>query len=289
MDWMSLQWITAYWMPLLIAVGIGLILGWLLIGLPAQRRNAELEERIAEHQSKNRRTERELMDARREIENLNREVSRVAAERDELRNRLSAAQEELKASTERIEALQAELQSRSIEVADVKMQLALLHDQLDRTQSNAVNELEELRTRYEAAVLENRQLRETLDAIQSRLSALEAEAGVSAENERAREAALHEAYQRAVNLQSLLEESERARAELQAELNSLKATVAALSATKADLEDRLQKARGDVASEMAALTSTMIKMKDEEQLAANTRIAELTRQLHELQAKQAVG
>lgn len=289
MDWMSLQWITVYWMPLLIAVGIGLILGWLLIGLPAQRRNGELEERIAEHQSKNRRTERELMDARREIENLNREVSRVAAERDELRNQLSAAQEELKTSVERIEALQADLQSRSIEVADVKMQLAMLHDQLDRTQSNAANELEELRARYEAAVLENKQLRETLDAIQSRLSALEAEAGVSAENERAREAALNEAYQRAVNLQSLLEESERARAELQAELDSLKATAAALSATKADLEDRLQKARGDVASEMAALTSTMIKMKDEELLAANTRIAELTRQLHELQAKQAVG
>lgn len=289
MDWMSLQWITVYWMPLLIAVGIGLILGWLLIGLPAQRRNGELEERIAEHQSKNRRTERELMDARREIENLNREVSRVAAERDELRNQLSAAQEELKTSVERIEALQADLQSRSIEVADVKMQLAMLHDQLDRTQSNAANELEELRARYEAAVLENKQLRETLDAIQSRLSALEAEAGVSAENERAREAALNEAHQRAVNLQSLLEESERARAELQAELDSLKATAAALSATKADLEDRLQKARGDVASEMAALTSTMIKMKDEELLAANTRIAELTRQLHELQAKQAVG
>ena len=289
MDWMSLQWITVYWMPLLIAVGIGLILGWLLIGLPAQRRNGELEERIAEHQSKNRRTERELMDARREIENLSREVSRVAAERNELRNQLSAAQEELKTSVERIEALQADLQSRSIEVADVKMQLAMLHDQLDRTQSNAANELEELRARYEAAVLENKQLRETLDAIQSRLSALEAEAGVSAENERAREAALNEAYQRAVNLQSLLEESERARAELQAELDSLKATAAALSATKADLEDRLQKARGDVASEMAALTSTMIKMKDEELLAANTRIAELTRQLHELQAKQAVG
>jgi hypothetical protein len=33
----------------------------------------------------------------------------------------------------------------------------------------------------------------------------------------------------------------------------------------------------------------MIKMKDEELLAANSRIAELTRQLHELQAKQAVG
>ncbi|MCS6824977.1 MAG: hypothetical protein NZ553_00030 [Caldilinea sp.] len=289
MDWMNLQWIIAYWMPLLIAVVVGLILGWLLIGLPAQRRNAELEERLAEHQSKNRRTERELMDARREIETLNREMSSVAAERDELRKRLSAAQEEVKASAERIEGLQADLQSRSIEVADVKMQLAMLHDRLDRAQSNAAHELEELRAQYEATVLENKQLREALDAMQFKLSALEAEAGVSAENERAREAALNEAHQRAVNLQNLLEESERGRAELQAQLDSAKATVAALSATKADLEDRLQKARGDVASEMAALTSTMIKMKDEELLAANARIAELTRQLHELQAKQAVG
>lgn len=289
MEWMNAQWITTNWVPLLLAVVVGLILGWLLIGLPARRRNAELEERIAEHQSKNRRTERELMDARREIENLSREMNRVAAERDELRKRLSSVQEELGASVARVESLQADLQSRNIEVADLKMQLAMLQDQIDRTQNSTVNELEELRSRYEAAVRENKQLREALDATQSRLSTLEAEAGVAAENERAREAALSEAYQRALNLQNLLEESERARAALQAELDSAKATVTALSAAKADLEDRLQKARGDVASEMAALTSTMLKMKDEELLAANSRIAELTRQLHELQAKQAVG
>lgn len=289
MEWMNAQWITTNWVPLLLAVMVGLILGWLLIGLPARRRNAKLEERIAEHQSKNRRTERELMDARREIENLSREMNRVAVERDELRKRLSSVQEELGASVARVESPQADLQSRNIEVADLKMQLAMLQDQIDRTQNSTVNELEELRSRYEAAVRENKQLREALDATQSRLSTLEAEAGVAAENERAREAALSEAYQRALNLQNLLEESERARAALQAELDSAKATVTALSAAKADLEDRLQKARGDVASEMAALTSTMLKMKDEELLAANSRIAELTRQLHELQAKQAVG
>lgn len=289
MEWMNAQWITTNWVPLLLAVMVGLILGWLLIGLPARRRNAELEERIAEHQSKNRRTERELMDAHREIENLSREMNRVVAERDELRKRLSSVQEELGASVARVESPQADLQSRNIAVADLKMQLAMLQDQIDRTQNSTVNESEELRSRYEAAVRENKQLREALDATQSRLSTLEAEAGVAAENERAREAALSEAYQRALNLQNLLEESERARAALQAELDSAKATVTALSAAKADLEDRLQKARGDVASEMAALTSTMLKMKDEELLAANSRIAELTRQLHELQAKQAVG
>lgn len=289
MEWMNAQWITTNWVPLLLAVMVGLILGWLLIGLPARRRNAELEERIAEHQSKNRRTERELMDARREIENLSREMNRVVAERNESRKRLSSVQEELGASVAHVESPQADLQSRNIEVADLKMQLAMLQDQIDRTQNSTVNELEELRSRYEAAVRENKQLREALDAAQSRLSTLEAEAGIAAENERAREAALSEAYQRALNLQNLLEESERARAALQAELDSAKATVTALSAAKADLEDRLQKARGDVASEMAALTSTMLKMKDEELLAANSRIAELTRQLHELQAKQAVG
>lgn len=289
MEWMNIQWVAANWMPLLLAVVVGLILGWLLTGVPAGRRNAELEERIAEQQSKNRRTERELMDARREIETLNREVSRITVERDELSKRLNAAQEELEKSAARIESLQIDLQARSIEAADLKMQLAMLQDQIERTQSSTTGELEELRGRYEAAVRENKQLHEALDAAQSRLSALEAEVGISAENERAREAALNEAYQRVLNLQSLLEESERSRAALQAELDSAKATVAALSAAKADLEDRLQKERGEVASEMAALTSTMIKMKDEELLAANTRIAELTRQLHELQAKQAVG
>ena len=58
---------------------------------------------------------------------------------------------------------------------------------------------------------------------------------------------------------------------------------------KNELEDRLQRARGDVAGEMAVLTSTMMKMKDDALAAANMRIADLTNQLATLKSHQAAG
>ena len=85
------------------------------------------------------------------------------------------------------------------------------------------------------------------------------------------------------------QDRERTLVETQVELDKANASVSALTASKTELEDRLQRARGDVASEMAALTSTMIKMKDDALSSANARIAELTKQLNELQSKQAAG
>lgn len=289
MDWMNMQWITAYWMPLAIAVVVGFILGWLLTGLSPRRRNAEYEAQIADMQSKSRRTERDLSDARKQIDTLKSDVVRAGNERDDLRKQLSAVQDELQSGALQREGLDADLQTRNIEVADAKMQLAMLQDQFDRAQSSAASELEELRARYEAAVAENSQMREAFDAAQSRLGALEVEAGASAESARAREVALNEAYQRAVSLQRLLEDRERELVDAQTELGAAKSSIEALSAAKTELDDRLQKVRGDVASEMAALTSTMIKMKDDALVAANVRLAELTKQVNELQSKQAVG
>ena len=86
-----------------------------------------------------------------------------------------------------------------------------------------------------------------------------------------------------------LEQAKDKYARAQAELDKTKAKASALAASKTELEDKLQRARGDVASEMAALTSTMIKMKDDALSSANARIAELTKQLNELQSKQAAG
>ncbi len=289
MDWMNMQWIMTYWMPLAIAIVIGFILGWLLTGLSPRRRNREYEAQIADMQSKSRRTERDLADARKQIDTLKNDVSRAVNEGDSVRKQLGAVQEELKAAQEQGEGISADLQMRNIEVADAKMQLAMLQDQFDRAQSSAANELEELRARYEAAVAENSQLREAYDSAQAGLATLEVEASTAAESARAREIALNEAYQRAVNLQRLLEDRERAVTDTQAELEAAKAKVEALSTVNAELDDRLQKARGNVASEMAALTSSMIKMKDDALVAANSRIAELTKQVSELQSKQAVG
>lgn len=289
MDWMSVQWITTYWLPLLITVVIGFILGWLLTGLSPRRKNAEYEAQLADLQSKSRRTERELSDARKQADTLKVDVSRAASTIDDLRQQMSALQEQLKSALEQKESLEADLQTRNIELADARMQLAMLQDQGERAQSANAAELEELRARYEAAVHENSQMRAALDATQARVAAIADEASTAAESAKAREIALNEAYQRAVNLQRLLEDRERALIDTQAELESAKTLVTALTASKADLEDRLQKARGDVASEMAALTSTMIKMKDDALTAANQRIAELTKMVNELQSRQAVG
>ena len=64
----------------------------------------------------------------------------------------------------------------------------------------------------------------------------------------------------------------------------LKAELGATSNQKDDLESKLQHARGDVAGELAALTSTMIKMKEDALNEANIRIAALTSELDELRS-----
>ena len=289
MDWMNMQWITTYWMPLVIALVIGFILGWLLTGLSPRRKNAELEAQIADMQTKSRRTERDLADARKQVDSLKSDVANGQNTADDLRKQLAAAQDQANALGEQKEGIDADLQSRNIELADAKMQLAMLQDQVDRAQSSASNEIEDLRARYEAAVAENTGMRNALDAAQGQLSKVEADASNTAETAAAREIALNEAYQRAVNLQRVIEDRERTLVETQAELDKTKANASALAASKTELEDKLQRARGDVASEMAALTSTMIKMKDDALSSANVRIAELTKQLNELQSKQAAG
>ena len=289
MDWMNMQWITTYWMPLVIALVVGFILGWLLTGLSPRRKNAEYEAQIADMQTKSRRTERDLADARKQVDGLKSDVTSGQAAADDLRKQLTAAQDQISALGEQKDSIDADLQNRNIELADTKMQLAMLQDQVDRAQSAAGNEIEDLRARYEAAVAENSGMRSALDAAQGQLSKVTADANSTAETAAAREIALNEAYQRAVNLQRVVEDRERTLVEAQTELDKAKTKAAALAASKTELEDKLQRARGDVASEMAALTSTMIKMKDDALSSANARIAELTKQLNELQSKQAAG
>jgi len=289
MDWMNMQWVTENWMPLLIVLVIGFVLGWLLTGLSPRRKNADYAAQIADMQTKSRRTERDLVDARKQMDSLKSDVVDGQTTSDNLRRQLATAQEQVNTLSEQKDSIDADLQSRTIELADAKMQLAMLHDQLDRAQSTVSNEIEDVRARYEAAVAENTSMRNALDVAQAQLSKVEANANSATETAAAREIALNEAYQRAVNLQRVVEDRERTLVETQVELDKANASVSALTASKTELEDRLQRARGDVASEMAALTSTMIKMKDDALSSANARIAELTKQLNELQSKQAAG
>jgi chromosome segregation ATPase len=296
MYWLNMEWIAANWMPLVVALILGFILGWLLTGLSPRRKNAEYEAQLAELESKSRKTERDLGDARKQVDSLKGAVATTEGTLGDVRKQLTDAQADTQRLGDEKAAVDADLQSSNIELADLKMQLALMQDQFDKTKSSAVAEGEQLHASVDAAAKQIADLNAERDAVAAERDAIAAElAAVRNSSDSAlhslstKDAALNEAYQRAVNLQRALEDREAALTAAQAELSSLRVDVSALNSIKAELENRLQSARGDVAGEMAVLTSTMIKMKDEQVTTANARIAELMNEINALKSHQAAG
>lgn len=289
MDWLNMNWITTYWLPLLLSLVIGFILGWLLTGLSPRRKNAAYEAQIADLESRSRKTERDLADARKQADTMKATVATGESTVNDLRSKLNAAQADAARITDERAGLESELQSRNIELADLKMQLALAQDQADKSRSSAVSDGDMMRGELESRSAQIASLTSERDAAMAELATVRSSADTALQSIASKDAALNESYSRAVNLQRALEDREAALAAANAELENLRVEVAALNSMKAELEDRLQKARGDVAGEMAVLTSTMIKLKEEQLAAANARIAELTTTLNAAKAQQAAG
>jgi chromosome segregation ATPase len=289
MEWLSMAWISANWMPLLVTLLLGFILGWLLTGLSPRRKNSAYEAQIADLESRSRKSERELTDSRKEVDRLKSAV--VAGENSlgDVRSKLTATQAELQSVGEEKSTFEADVQSRNIEVADLKMQLALLQDQYDKTKSSAAAEAESLHAAIQARLADISSLSAERDALSAEVASVRVAADQALHSLSSKDAALNESYQRVVNLQRVLEDRDAALAGAQSELGTLRTDVSSLNNIKAELEDRLQKARGNVAGEMAVLTSTMIKMKEDQLTMANVRIAELTNELNATKAGQAVG
>ena len=206
-----------------------------------------------------------------------------------MRTKLSAAQIDLQTLGEEKSTFEADVQSRNIEVADLKMQLALLQDQFEKSKGGAAAEVDSLRSTMQARLDEIAALATERDALSAEVASVRSAAEQALQSLSSKDAALNESYQRVVNLQRVLEDRDAALAGAQSELTTLRTDVTSLNNIKAELEDRLQKARGDVAGEMAVLTSTMIKMKEDQLTMANVRIAELMNELNATKAGQAVG
>lgn len=289
MDWLNMQWITTYWLPLLISLVIGFILGWLLLGISPRRKAAALEAQLADLEGKARKTERDLGDARKQSDTLKAAVATSETKLNDVSKQLATAQADVAKLNEDKAAADADLQSRNIEAADYKMQLALLQDQYDKARSSTAAEIESLRSQLSAANAQVADLSSARSTAEAELNAVRGNSVNVMESLSNKDAALNEAYTRAVNLQRVLEDREAAVTAAQNELSNLKIEVNALNAVKAELEDRLQRARGDVAGEMAVLTGTMIKMKEEQLTTANARIVELQNEINALRSSQAAG
>jgi chromosome segregation ATPase len=284
-----MAWISANWMPLVVALVLGFILGWLLTGLSPRRKNTAYEAQISDLEASRRKSERELTDVRKERDGLKSSVAASENSLNDVRSKLKTAEADLQKMGEEKSGFEADVQSRNIEVADLKMQLALLQDQFDKSKNGAAAEAESLRALVQGHGDELGSLTSERDALSAEVAAVKSSAEQALQSLSSKDAALNESYQRVVNLQRVLEDRDAALAAAQSELSTLRTDVASLNNIKAELEDRLQKARGDVAGEMAVLTSTMIKMKEDQLTMANVRITELMNELNATKASQAVG
>lgn len=267
MYWLNMNWITENWAPLLITLVIGYVIGWLLTGMPPARRARDLEARNADLEGNQRKSDRELTDLR--------------SDNTKVRNSLTTALADLEAArndTKSLEAKVAALEAAAAEVSPTEEMPAIdaaaadaIAEESDAAEAVAAGGTAALMEQTVAPALAPDQVAERFAAIARTPEAIEAE--------NAREVALKEAIGRAARLQEELDQRETLLSARHAELESLKVELLTSNAARHELDNRLVRAREDVASELAVLASTMIKMKDDALARADARNAALKAEL----------
>ena len=237
---------------------LGFILGWLLTGLSPWRKNKAFEAQIADMESRSRKTERDLTDARKQADQFKGTAAAAESTVNDVRSQLSASEASLQKVTEERASFEADVQSRNIEVADLKMQLALLQDQFDKTRSSGAADAEALRSgldqrsgeivtltaAVDAAAAERDRAAAERDQAAAELASVWASADETMKSLANKDAALNESYQRVVNLQRVLEDCDAALAAAQAELNAARTDLASLTSMKAELKTACRRCVG---------------------------------------------
>ena len=277
-EWLAANW----WLLAIIALAIGFFLGWLIIGRPARKRADEAESNVSVAESNARTAEGKLKDAQ----------NNLAATRQrelDLQGNLSRAQADSTQANAYLGEAREEVTTLEAELAEQKLQLTSLRSSVQQAQEAFTNVLEPLQTRAQALATENQNLKANIEGISADLAAARANVESLNETVASKDTALTEAYARAVRLQRDVTDQQGQLASTQTELGTLRRNVVALTNTNHELENRLQDARGEVANELAVLTSTMLRAKDEQLTKANATIEGLYAQLSELRSKRASG
>lgn len=266
-------WLATYWQPLLIGAVIGLILGWLVFYLPMRGRVKRHEAEAADLYSKLAVGDKAVKEARQQAEDASTDLQTQQVRLNSVQGQLAAVQADLDATMSQKDALDASLLERSSELE----QLQGLNEQLRSDYAALFAQLEQAQQERDA-------YKATLETTTVELGTARNDLAASVDAAANKEVALNEAYLRAVKLQRELMEHQSLLAATQSELAELRRDVASLGSLNADLEGKLQNARGDVAGELALLTSTMLRMKEDSLNQANHRIAALTAELEAMRA-----
>ncbi len=304
MYWLNMSWITENWVPLLVALVLGYLIGWLLTGMSPARRVRELDARARDLEAKQRKTDRELADARSDNTKAKASLTTALADLENARTRTRTLEEKVATLEEAAEesaasdaavadlhrAVGAAAEEDADETAEMEVLVAAMRAAMDAPVDEGASEDfagadedayardNELAVRTAAPVaLAPDQIAESFAAVARTPEAIEAD--------NARQIALTEAYNRAAQLQAELQERDKVLGARQAELESVKAELLTANAARHELDNRLVRAREDVASELAVLASTMIKMKDDALARAEARMSALNNELNGLRAE----
>ncbi len=278
------QLLAAYWLPMLILLAIGFILGWLIIGRPARKRADAAEYGASELQSKLRGADKTLSESQEQERRLQNNLDATKASLAQVSSQLSATQGNLTQKSDELAAAQQTATEREGELAELKLQVTSLRMSVQQAQSSFTNVFEPLQAKTIALTTENQNLKANVEGISGDLAAARAAIESLTETVSHKDTALTEAYARAVRLQRDLADQQSQFSSAQSELIALKRNLTTLTVVNRDLENRLQDARGEVANELAVLTSTMLRAKDEQLAKSNATVEGLYAQLNELRA-----
>jgi chromosome segregation ATPase len=188
-------------------------------------------------------------------------------------------QPEAAAAHQHEQELQQALATREGELTDIKLQHATLRTTAQQSYDAFSTQVQTLQAELKGVCDENENLKINLEGTAADLAKARAELESSNQIVANKDIALTEAYARAVRLERESTDRQSQLLTLQADAATLKRNLATATNTNHELNGRLENARGEVANELAALTSTMLRVKDEQLAQANATIAALQAQL----------
>ena len=271
-------WLTANWQPALAMAVIGLVFGWLITYSVMNGRSKKYEASISDLNTKMQKSEKALADTRLTANNVKADMSASEVRLNTAQGQIASLQGDFDALKSQKDAVDASLMDRAQELDDLKA----TYDQL-QAESDA------LKTQFDQLQEENAAVKANLESSSLDLANAKKELAASAELLANKEVALNEAYLRAVRLQRELMDHQSMLAATQTELGSLRRDVVSMTSMNQELEGRLQNSRGEVAGELALLTSTMLRMKEDQLNQANHRIDALSAELDAMKAGKVVS
>jgi len=264
MDWQTI-------VPYIIAAVVGILIGVIATMIPYRRRGDEYAYRIRDVESKLKNSDRDLTDTRGQVESLTANTRAIETTLSETQTKL--------ADTEKL-------------VADTQTQLADTESVLAQTKTT----LADIETKVQNLSDDNAQLTSTLQAralelggVVVAMNALQGQFDEANNKIGALTTDLDGANASIATFKANEEATAQALASRDVELEGLQKNLSEAATQKEHLEGKLKSRRSEVAAELAILTSTMIKLKEEQLGEAEGKVHDLTRQLAALKDGQLVA